>query len=148
MPFHFPRLLFASFLGLAFLAPLVRAQQTEYAREFDHPAAAQTAAAIKTLSPASQAVIARLAKLGDERIGGWKYYFGHLSGGQRTALDDSAWGEIRPSARINRTGENWLRKWIDIPATVDGYDLKGCRVLVSLMVHAYPHSELATHTMR
>ena len=99
-------------LGLAMLTSQVGAQQTSYARTAIIRGRRRPQAAIKTLSPQAQAVIAWLAKFGDERIGNWKYHFGELPGGQSAALDDSAWGEIRPPSRINRTGENWLRKWV------------------------------------
>ena len=124
-----------SFTGLVFLAQPASAQQSQRAREADHPAPAQTAAAIKSLSTQSQVVIARLAKLGEVRIGNWKYHFGELPNGQSPALDDSSWPEIH--GRVNPSGDNWLRKWVEIPASVAGYDLTGCRVMVSLMVHAY-----------
>lgn len=93
--------------------------------------------AIRILSPQVQAVIAGLAKFGCERIGNWKYHFGELQSSQSATLDDSAWGEIRPPSCINRTGENWLRKWIVLPARDKGNDLKGFRILVSLGAHVY-----------
>jgi alpha-mannosidase len=116
---------------------LLQAQQTEKARLADRFAAQQTDAAIKSLSAQSQAVIEGLSKFSSIPIGGWRYHPGTVKNGESIALDDSSWQEWRTLHRTDPTDTVWLRKWIDVPTNLGGYDLKGSRIGISVMLHAY-----------
>ena len=59
--------------AVALLSSLVAsAQQTDYARQFNNPGPAQTAAALHALPEKSQQVIERLSKLSDLPVGEWR----------------------------------------------------------------------------
>jgi alpha-mannosidase len=138
------RLVFRDFRGAAavlfallFVSATARPQQTMHARQFDNFAARQTADALKALPSSSQAVMERLSKFRSIPLNGWRYHLGNVVDGQSVKFDDAAWQEIRSPYKTNPADILWLRKWIEIPSTLGGYDLRGCRVSVSLMVHAY-----------
>jgi len=60
---------------------------------------------------------------GDE----WRIHSGDIAHGEAVDLDDSSWKIVGP----NSTGPHealWYRRWIEIPKTLNGYDLTGARV--------------------
>ncbi len=128
----------AALCSLALLLPTsaLQAQQTERAYLFDHFAPQQTETALKALPIQSQTVIENLSRFSSQSIKGWRYHDGDVLGGQSLTLDDSSWKESQ-SGRTNPNDVVWLRKWIDIPKTIEGYDLKGSRIWISLMIHAW-----------
>ena len=113
------------------------AQQTERPYLFDHFASQQTETALKTLSSRSQAVVGSLSRFNSHFINGWRFHEGNVPDGQSVTLDDSSWKEIQSSYPTPPKNVIWLRKWIEIPKTLDGYDLKGSRISISLRVHAW-----------
>jgi alpha-mannosidase len=88
---------------------------------------AQTDAALKRLSPASQAVMDRLSRLGRIPMGDLRYYSGSLPNGEAVDLDDSSWQTIQMPFTAS-ADPIWLRKWIEVPKTLDGYDLTGAKI--------------------
>jgi len=57
----------------------------------------------------------------------WKIRSGDIANGEAVDLDDSSWKIVGP----NSTGPHealWYRRWIEIPKTLNGYDLTGARV--------------------
>jgi alpha-mannosidase len=57
----------------------------------------------------------------------WKIHSGDIPHGEAVDLDDSSWKTVGP----NSTGPHealWYRRWIEIPKTLNGYDLTGARV--------------------
>ena len=111
---------------LTFLLPFGFAS----AQQFGRFAPQQTADALKSLSTQSQAVIERLSKFGSLPIEDWRYHAGEVQNGQANALDDSSWQVIQTPYRTNTTDVVWLRKTIEVPKTLDGYDLTGSRISI------------------
>ncbi len=57
----------------------------------------------------------------------WKIHSGDVAHGEAVDLDDSSWKVVGP----NSTGPHdalWYRRWIEIPETLNGYDLTGAKV--------------------
>ena len=92
-----------------------------------YSAEAQTDAALKRLSPASQAVLARLSRLDRFPMGDLRYYAGNLPNGGAVDLDDSSWQTIQVPFTASADAI-WLRKWIEVPKTSEGYDLTGAKI--------------------
>jgi alpha-mannosidase len=87
--------------------------------EFEHAAA--------TLPAGSRAVADRLLSLRELPDGAWKFHVGDLAHGEDANLDDSGWpaikmGEHAPNEAV------WFRQSIEVPATLNGYDLTGTRI--------------------
>jgi alpha-mannosidase len=128
-------------LGLVLLPSAGNAQrnpdakdpQNARSREFNNPGPTQIAAAMKKLSSQSQTVIARLSKLGELSIEGWRYHVGDVQGGEGLTLDDSSWQQTESQSPIQTTDVVWLRKKIEIPSALDGYDLTGARLWIRNM---------------
>jgi alpha-mannosidase len=87
----------------------------------------QTQDALKRLSPQSQEVIERLAHIGALQLGDVRYFAGQNANGASVSLDDSNWQTIQLPYKAS-TDPVWLRKWIEIPKTIDGYDPTGARI--------------------
>jgi alpha-mannosidase len=92
-----------------------------------YSAAKQTDAALKSLSPAAQAVMERLSRFGALPVGDVRYYAGNLPHGGAVSLDDSSWQTIRMPFSASADSV-WLRKLIEVPKTVGGYDLTGSNI--------------------
>jgi alpha-mannosidase len=108
-------------LAILFLTPLfaslTRAQENERA----------IANAIKTLPTPSQEVIQRLYKLNQLPPGDWRFHVGDMDHGEATSLDDSSWAIARPQTE-GPTEAVWYRRLVEVPKTLDGYDLTGSRI--------------------
>jgi alpha-mannosidase len=92
-----------------------------------YSAAAQTESTLKSLSSASQAVMERLSKLNTLPVGDLRYFVGDVPNGASVDLDDSSWQTIQiPFTASN--GEVWLRKWVVVPKTFNGYDSTGAKI--------------------
>ncbi len=92
-----------------------------------YDADAQTHAALQSLSPQGQAVIERLAHVGTLHLGDVRYFVGLNPNGASVSLDDSSWQTIQLPYKAS-TDPIWLRKWIEIPKTLDGYDPTGAKI--------------------
>jgi alpha-mannosidase len=89
--------------------------------------AAQTEEALKSLSPAAQAVMDRIDHLGTIPLGDLRYHVGALPNGASPELNDDAWQAIQIPFNASED-DIWLRKQIVIPPTLDGYDPAGVKV--------------------
>jgi alpha-mannosidase len=87
----------------------------------------QTAAALKRLSPASQEILQRISRIGLLPLGDFRYSTGTASNGESVSLDDSSWQTLQ-SPNAPPTDALWLRKWIEVPKTIDGYDPTGASI--------------------
>jgi alpha-mannosidase len=110
-----------SFVRLAALATLVFL-----------PAAAQlraqsTSEIVKTLPPDAQKVIERLGGLSNLPSGDWRFHEGDVPHGESTSLDDSSWQTAKPNSD-GPTAAIWYRQWIEVPKSLNGYDLAGSRI--------------------
>jgi alpha-mannosidase len=82
---------------------------------------------VKTLSPESQKTIERLGTFSELPAADWRYHPGDLAHGEDPALNDSSWEEVKPRSK----GPNdavWYRRLIEVPKTLNGYDLTGARI--------------------
>lgn len=89
----------------------------------------QTEDALKRLSPAARAVIDRLSHLGTLPLGDVRYHAGDLSDGASVNLDDSSWQAIQMPFTAS-ADPIWLRKWVEVPKTIDGYDPTGASIWI------------------
>jgi len=109
--------------GAVFSCAAVLAQQIGVT----YSAAAQTDVAPKSLSPASQAVMERLSHLGEIPIDDLRYYAGDIPNGGAVGVDDSVWQKIQLPFSAP-SGPIWLRKRIEVPKTLEGYDPTGAKI--------------------
>jgi alpha-mannosidase len=82
---------------------------------------------VKTLQPASQKTIERLGSFSELPATEWSYHPGDLAHGEDPSLNDSSWETVQPRSK----GPNdavWYRRLIEVPKTLNGYDLTGARI--------------------
>jgi alpha-mannosidase len=84
-------------------------------------------ASAATLPPDARTVVDRLVSLGNLPDGTWKMHAGNVPHGEAVDLDDSDWQTVRPGAETS-TDAAWFRQTIQVPETLDGYDLTGARI--------------------
>jgi len=85
------------------------------------------------LPPDLRAVVDRLGSLHELPAGVWKMHVGDVAHGEDADLDDSGWqpiamGEKAPNEAV------WLRQTIQVPETLNGYDLTGARIWFQIHV--------------
>ncbi|MGH9562817.1 MAG: alpha-mannosidase, partial [Terracidiphilus sp.] len=79
------------------------------------------------LLPPQSRVVERLLSLSQLPAGTWKVHEGDLPHGEAVNLDDSGWQSATAGARYP-TSAVWFRRTIEIPVSLNGYDLSGSRV--------------------
>ena len=88
---------------------------------------AEVAKITKSLSPQSRQVVERLSTFNLLPAEEWRYHPGDVAHGEAETLDDSAWQTVKaPSVAPNEAA--WYRRTIEVPATLNGYDLTGSRI--------------------
>ncbi len=95
----------------------------------------ETERALALLPEQSRSVVERLLSLSELPAGTWKVHEGDLPHGEAVNLDDSGWQAATVGARYP-TSAVWFRQTIEIPATLNGYDLSGARVWLQFQVDA------------
>ncbi|HEX4005109.1 MAG TPA: glycoside hydrolase family 38 C-terminal domain-containing protein [Acidobacteriaceae bacterium] len=83
--------------------------------------------AAQGLPAAERDTLDRLGNLGHLPSGIWHYHAGDVAHAEDPTLDDSAW----PVAKANSVypaDALWFRQWIQVPTTLNGYDLTGARI--------------------
>jgi alpha-mannosidase len=107
-----------AFIAVAFafllLAPSVRAQKP--------------ADPLSERSAAARAAVEKLASLNSIPAADWKFHVGDVAHGEDPALDDAAWQTITAPSRGGPLEGVWYRRWIEVPKTLNGYDLSGARI--------------------
>ena len=89
--------------------------------------AEQSAQALKALSHPSQQVIEKLSQLNHLPADEWRFHAGDVEHGEAVDLDDSSWPIAKP--RVDASDEAvWYRRLVEVPKTLDGYDLTGSRI--------------------
>ena len=83
------------------------------------------------LTPGSQAILDKLAALSVLPTPTWRYHPGDLPHGESPSLDDAGWATATLPATFP-TEATWLRSTIEIPKTLNGYDLTGAQVSLRL----------------
>ncbi len=95
------------------------------------PAAAQRGSEVgrglALLPPQSRAVVERLMSLSQLPAGTWKTHEGDLPHGEAVSLDESGWQDAAVGAHFS-TSAVWFRQTIQLPATLNGYELSGARI--------------------
>jgi alpha-mannosidase len=80
-----------------------------------------------TQSGTISAVFGRLSKLGELPDGTWRMHSGELAHGEEVNLDDSSWQVIKPQSKAPNEAA-WFRQTVQVPETLEGYDLTGSRI--------------------
>lgn len=81
------------------------------------------------------AVIAQLKALDKIPVEGWRSHVGDVAHGEKVDLNDGSW-EIVKENRPAPVDSVWYRKRIEVPASIDGYDLTGARIWFSFRASA------------
>ncbi|WP_348268059.1 glycoside hydrolase family 38 C-terminal domain-containing protein [Edaphobacter paludis] len=110
---------------LALLATLTRPQLAQ-----------SNVASAYQLSPQGQAVVQRLSSFASLDARDWQYHEGPIEHGERPNLDTSNWKTVHLPFTAPKE-EIWLRRWIEVPKTLDGYDLTGTRITLKVDVGGY-----------
>jgi alpha-mannosidase len=81
----------------------------------------------KNLSPPAIAKLHTLELLNSLPVGEWHFHAGDIPHGESPSLDDSSWPLAKPRSKAP-TDAVWYRRVIEIPKTLNGYDITGARV--------------------
>jgi alpha-mannosidase len=131
---HHRPLLPQRLLAIALLSPLIVLLPSA-ARAQTDPVAQQSAQALKTLSTPSQQVIEKLSQLNHLPAGEWRFHAGDVEHGEAVDLDDSSWPIVQPGAEAPNEAV-WYRRVVEVPKTLNGYDLTGSRIWFHFLSHA------------
>jgi alpha-mannosidase len=82
---------------------------------------------LKNLSPAALAKLHTLEMLNALPAEEWRMHVGDLPHGEAVGLDDAGWQKVKAKAKAP-TDAVWYRREIEVPKTLDGYDLTGARI--------------------
>ncbi len=111
--------------GIVFMAAALLLLAATPAARAQSPA--EIAHIIGTLPPADQQVLQRLSSFDNLPAAEWRYHAGDVPHGEDPALDDSSWQLVTPVSEAPNEGV-WYRRTIEVPRTLNGYDLTGARI--------------------
>ncbi len=86
-------------------------------------------------SPQAKAVIDRLDTFESLPANGWQYHLGDIAHGEQPDLDTSSWQTVQMPFSAPRDAI-WFRRWIELPKTLNGYDLSGAQVWFQISGYA------------
>ncbi len=89
----------------------------------------------KNLSPTALAKLHTLETLNALPAGQWRLHVGDLPHGEAMTLDDSAWPIAANGTKAPKDAV-WLRREIEVPKTLNGYDLTGSRIWFQFRANA------------
>ena len=89
----------------------------------------------KNLTPAAIAKLHTLELLNSLPPGEWRFHAGDIPHGESPTLDDSAWQLVAPRSKAP-TDAVWYRRTIEVPKTLNGYDLTGSRIWFQFRANA------------
>ncbi|HEU4636259.1 MAG TPA: glycoside hydrolase family 38 C-terminal domain-containing protein [Edaphobacter sp.] len=112
------------FAAILFACPVVHAQSKKEMDEILHSLPAQ-----------SQKTIERLASFENLPVDDWHYHVGDLPHGEDPALNDSSWPVAKSHSKAP-TEAVWYRRLIEVPKTLNGYDLTGARIWFQFRANA------------
>ncbi len=75
----------------------------------------------------SVTVLDRLTALRELPDGAWKMHAGDLAHGEAVTLDESGWQTVAPRSKVSNDAV-WFRQTVQVPDTLNGYDLTGSRI--------------------
>ena len=78
-------------------------------------------------SEQAHAVVERLATLNAIDARDWQYHEGPVEHGESPDLKTTEWKAVHIPFYASRR-EVWLRRWVEVPKTLNGYDLTGTRI--------------------
>jgi alpha-mannosidase len=81
----------------------------------------------KNLSPAALAKLHVLETLKELPAAEWRFHAGDLPHGESVSLDDTSWPTVGPKTKAPKDAV-WYRRVIEVPKTLNGYDITGSRV--------------------
>ena len=84
-----------------------------------------------TFPPQAQKVVNLLGTFGAIPDQGWQYHVGDVPHAERPDTDTSGWQTVQfpftaPPEAV------WFRRWVEVPKTVNGYDISGAQVWLEL----------------
>jgi alpha-mannosidase len=89
----------------------------------------------KNLSPAALAKLHTLETLNALPAGEWRFHPGDIPHGESTTLDDASWQIAKPGSKAPKEAV-WYRRTIEVPKTLNGYDISGSRILFQFQADA------------
>src|SRR5665213_893664 len=98
------------------------------------PVPAQDVAKPYQFSEQGHAAIQRLGTLSSIASRDWQYHEGAVPDGESLALNTSDWKTVHIPFVAPPGQEIWLRRWIEIPKTLNGYDLTGASITFQIDV--------------
>jgi alpha-mannosidase len=103
-----------------------------YAQLFDSEHAQKVSI---TLTLEENKVLERLASLEALPSGSWRFHSGDIAHGELPAMDDSSWALIAPKSKAGKETV-WYRQTIEVPKTLNGYDLTGAQIDFRFVAYA------------
>ena len=97
--------------------------------------AEQAAQVLKPYSEQARSVVQRLTLLNRLPAEEWRYHAGDLAHGESPDLDDSSWQLVKPRMEAPQDAV-WFRRWVEVPSSLQGYDLTGARIWFRLEAYA------------
>lgn len=82
---------------------------------------------LKNLSPEAVEKLHRLETLNALPVGQWRMHAGDLAHGEEVGLDDKGWALVGPQSKAPLDAV-WYRREVEVPKTLNGYDISGSRV--------------------
>ena len=79
------------------------------------------------VNPLLDTVTSQLRSLTHLSADEWRYHVGDLPHGEAVELDDSGWTVVKNKSHAPEDAV-WYRRWIVVPATLNGYDLTGTKL--------------------
>ena len=98
-------------------------------------AQAQAPDPVSALSPAAHQTIQHLGSLNSIPAADWKFHAGDVAHAESPDLDDSGWQTVSARSKAP-TDAVWYRRWIEVPKTLNGYDLSGARIWFQFAAYA------------
>jgi alpha-mannosidase len=77
------------------------------------------------INPSSQEILDKLGNLSALPAPNWRYHAGDLPHGESPSLDDASWQPVTPVLPADAV---WLRASIEVPKSLNGYDLTGTQI--------------------
>ena len=88
----------------------------------------------KNLSAEAEAKLSVLASLDALPAQGWKFHVGDIPHGESVGLDDASWSTVVSGTAPKEAV--WYRREIEVPKTLNGYDISGSRIWFQFHVDA------------
>ena len=82
---------------------------------------------------ADNSVLSQLSNLSAIPATGWRMHEGNIPHGEDVDLDDGSW-KMAGTASGAPEGAVWFRKWIEIPKSLNGYDLTNACIYLNFSV--------------